>query len=91
MGYTIWRFFNESLRGDTVGSSFLGLWSVTTSQAVSLYLAVGLVCLAGVVIARRLRDPAYAALGRDVPGSSHQPLKQTEPVLGSSTRGTTES
>ncbi len=91
MGYAIWRFFNESLRGDTVGSSFLGLWPVTTSQAVSLYLAFGLFIMAGVVIVRRLRDPAYAALGRDVPGSCHHQPKKTDPVVSSSIRSTTES
>jgi phosphatidylglycerol---prolipoprotein diacylglyceryl transferase len=72
MGYAIWRFFNEGLRGDTVGSSFLGLWSLTTSQAVSLYLVCGLLALTSVVIVRRIRNPTYAALGRDVPGSSQQ-------------------
>ena len=76
LGYAGWRFFNEGLRGDTVASSFLGLWTVTTSQAVSLYLGVGTLILAGVVIVRRWRDPALGTLGREVPGSSkYQPPK----------------
>jgi phosphatidylglycerol:prolipoprotein diacylglycerol transferase len=89
LGYAIWRFFNEGLRGDTVGSTFLGLWSVTTSQAVSLYLACGLLILSGVVVVRRLRDPAYAALGRDVPGSSHQRPPSTSPVEAKSAPSST--
>jgi phosphatidylglycerol---prolipoprotein diacylglyceryl transferase len=72
LGYAVWRFFNESLRGDTVSSSFMG-WGVTTSQAVSLWLAVGTLSLAGAVIWRRLRSPSEAAKGRFVPGScNHQ-------------------
>lgn len=76
VGYAAWRFINEGLRGDTVASSFLGLWTVTTSQAVSLYLGLGAILLACVVIYRRARDPQLAALARVVPGSSnHRPLK----------------
>jgi phosphatidylglycerol---prolipoprotein diacylglyceryl transferase len=76
LGYAVWRFFNEGLRGDTVASSFLGLWTVTTSQAVSLYLALGVLALGAVVTARRMRDPTLAALARSVPGSSnHRPAK----------------
>jgi phosphatidylglycerol---prolipoprotein diacylglyceryl transferase len=87
LGYAAWRFFNESLRGDTVASSFLGLWTVTTSQAVSLYLALGTLILAGVVVFRRLRDPAVAALGRQVPGSSnHRPPKDQPPVNDAAVR-----
>jgi len=70
-GYTVWRFINEGLRGDTVASSFLGLWTVTTSQAVSLYLGIAVLLLALVVIVRRARDPSLAALARVVPGSSN--------------------
>jgi phosphatidylglycerol---prolipoprotein diacylglyceryl transferase len=76
LGYAIWRIFNESLRGDTVACSFFGL-TVTTSQAVSLYLIIGVLMLAAWVMYRRLRSPALAALGRDVPGSSHQHSAQT--------------
>ena len=80
LGYVIWRFINEGLRGDTVASSFLGIWTVTTSQAVSLYLALGVVVLATVVIGRRMRDPALAARAREVPGSSnHRPAKEQTP------------
>ena len=75
LGYAFWRFFNESLRGDTVASSFFG-WTVTTSQAVSLYLILGVFALVAGVIYRRLRSPALAELGRQVPGSCHhRPLK----------------
>jgi phosphatidylglycerol---prolipoprotein diacylglyceryl transferase len=75
-GYVTWRFINEGLRGDTVASSFLGLFPVTTSQAVSLYLAVGGAVLVVVVSLRRRCDPALAALARNVPGSSnHRPAK----------------
>jgi phosphatidylglycerol:prolipoprotein diacylglycerol transferase len=75
LGYAFWRFFNESLRGDTVASSFFG-WTVTTSQAVSLYLTLGVFALVAGVIYRRLRSPALAELGRQVPGSCHhRPLK----------------
>jgi prolipoprotein diacylglyceryltransferase len=78
LGYAVWRFFNESLRGDTVSSSFLG-WGVTTSQAVSLWLGVGTLALAAGVIWRRLRDPLVAARGRQVPGSSnHRPDKDQQ-------------
>jgi phosphatidylglycerol:prolipoprotein diacylglycerol transferase len=69
LGYCAWRFINEGLRGDTVASSFLGLWTVTTSQAMSLYLALGVLGMAAVVAWRRQRDPRLAALGREVPGS----------------------
>lgn len=80
LGYAGWRFINEGLRGDTVASSFLGFWTVTTSQAVSLYLAVLVLALGAVVIARRLRDPALAAQARHVPGSSnHRPAKDQAP------------
>lgn len=80
LGYACWRFINEGLRGDTVASSFLGLWTVTTSQAVSLYLALVVVAFGAVVISRRRRDPALAALARHVPGSSnHRPAKDQAP------------
>lgn len=80
-GYAGWRFINEGLRGDTVASSFLGLFTVTTSQAVSLYLALGGMMLAGVVVLRRMRDPALAILARSVPGSSnHRPAKDQAPM-----------
>jgi phosphatidylglycerol:prolipoprotein diacylglycerol transferase len=76
LGYAAWRFINESLRGDTVSSSFLG-WGVTTSQAVSLWLALGTLLLAAGVIWRRWRDPGVANRARHVPGSSnHQPDKE---------------
>jgi phosphatidylglycerol:prolipoprotein diacylglycerol transferase len=70
-GYAVWRFINEGLRGDTVGSSFLGLWPVTTSQAVSLYLVCAVGAATAVVVWRRRRDPALAAQARVVPGSRH--------------------
>ncbi len=70
LGYAAWRFINEGLRGDTVSTSFLGLWTITTSQAVSLYLAIATVLMAAVVITRRWRDPLLAAQARHVPGSS---------------------
>jgi len=80
LGYAAWRFINEGLRGDTVASSFFGLWTVTTSQAVSLYLALAVVAMGAVVITRRMRDPALAALARHVPGSSnHRPAKDQAP------------
>ena len=76
LGYAVWRFINEGLRGDTVASSFLGL-PVTTSQAVSLWLALGVCVLGAVVVARRWRDPLAAAAGRSVPGScNHRPAKE---------------
>lgn len=79
-GYAGWRFLNEGLRGDTVASSFLGL-PVTTSQAVSLWLVLGGLVLTVVVVVRRRRDPALAALARSVPGSSnHRPAKDQAPM-----------
>ena len=88
LGYASWRFINEGLRGDTVASSFLGLWPVTTSQAVSLYLALGVLVFAGVVIIRRMRDPALAALARHVPGSSnHRPANDQAPGNDAPARG----
>ena len=80
LGYAGWRFINEGLRGDTVASSFFGLWPVTTSQAVSLYLAVAVLAMAVVVGVRRRRDPVLGALARQVPGSSnHRPPKDQAP------------
>lgn len=80
LGYAMWRFINEGLRGDTVASSFLGLWTVTTSQAVSLYLILAVLAMATVVGVRRRRDPALGALARQVPGSSnHRPAKDQAP------------
>lgn len=80
LGYAAWRFINEGLRGDTVGSSFLGLWAVTTSQAVSLYLILAVIAAAAVVIIRRMRNPVLADMARQVPGSSnHRPAKDQEP------------
>lgn len=80
-GYALWRFINEGLRGDTVESTFLGLWTVTTSQAVSLYLACVGMALALVVIIRRKQSPELSAIGRDVPGSCHQRSKSAaDPV-----------
>ena len=78
LGYAFWRFFNESLRGDTVASSFIG-WTVTTSQAVSLYLIVAVFILTAWVCYRRLRSPSVAEQGRHVPGSCHhRAVKRSE-------------
>ncbi len=72
IGYAIWRFINEGLRGDTVMTTFLGLFPVTTSQALSLALAIVAICLAAVELWRRSRDPVARTLAHDVPGSIHQ-------------------
>ena len=48
LGYAAWRTFNEALRGDTVMSSFWGLFPATTSQVLSITIALG-----GVAVATR--------------------------------------
>jgi phosphatidylglycerol:prolipoprotein diacylglycerol transferase len=71
IGYAAWRFVNESLRGDTVPTSFLGLTTVTTSQAVGLYLVAAAAVATAAVVWHRRTHPAAARRAREVPGSVH--------------------
>jgi phosphatidylglycerol:prolipoprotein diacylglycerol transferase len=73
LGYAAWRFLNESLRGDTVMTTFWGLFPVTTSQALSLDLALAASVAAVAIGLRRRRDAEARRLAADVPGSRHQP------------------
>jgi phosphatidylglycerol:prolipoprotein diacylglycerol transferase len=68
-GYTAWRTFNEALRGDTVMTTFWGLFPATTSQALSLDFALATVVAIGVVQWRRRHSPELGRLAREVPGS----------------------
>ncbi|MBA3846910.1 MAG: prolipoprotein diacylglyceryl transferase [Planctomycetes bacterium] len=60
IGYGAWRFINEGLRGDHhpgARTAFFGMADLSTSQATSIYLAVGGVVLLAVAMARD-RGPA---------------------------------
>ncbi len=85
MGYGIWRFINEILRGDDkIPSNLLGLpdphGHIDTSQATSLQLAVGAVVVAVLVHVYRMRHPEAAIAAAQVPGSTHAPPRPT-PVV----------
>jgi phosphatidylglycerol:prolipoprotein diacylglycerol transferase len=71
VGYGVWRFIDEGLRGDTIQGSFWGLFPATTSQVTSLNLVIATVIGAVVMHYRRRRDPTLAKLAEEVPGSVH--------------------
>jgi phosphatidylglycerol:prolipoprotein diacylglycerol transferase len=73
LGYAGWRTFNETLRGDTVMSSFWGLFPATTSQVLSLTIALAALVAAAVVVWRRRRSPERQRRAYAVPGSIHAP------------------
>ncbi len=76
IGYGVWRFINEGLRGDDkIPSNLLGLPAdagvIDTSQATSLHIIVITIVVAVLVIAHRRRHPGSRARSGDVPGSIH--------------------
>jgi phosphatidylglycerol:prolipoprotein diacylglycerol transferase len=82
VGYGIWRFINEYLRGDDkIPSNLFALpvhgdsW-LDTSQATSLHLIVGAVVVAVVIHLHRRRHPEAAARARQVPGSIRGTMPQ---------------
>lgn len=76
VGYAVWRFGNEALRGDHDAFAFgTGL---TTSQATSIWLVLGAMVLATVVGAWRRRHPEALAAASRVPGSRHAPSSTQE-------------
>ncbi len=70
LGYAIWRFGNEALRGDTIPTTLFGI-PMSTSQLISIWLVAGGLALAGAVVWRRRSDPALLELATRVPGSRH--------------------
>jgi prolipoprotein diacylglyceryltransferase len=69
VGYAVWRFGNEAMRGDHDAFAFgTGL---TTSQGTSVWLLVAAVLMAVFVGAQRRQNPALATRARLVPGSCH--------------------
>lgn len=74
VGYACWRFFNESLRGDNVASSFWGIHQFTTSQVTSLnaLLLSGIITLA--VFLWRRTHPIANRRAQMVPGSRYAQL-----------------
>ena len=77
--YASWRTFNEDLRGDTVMTTFWGLFPATTSQALSLDIAGAALVASLVVIWRRRRFPELRRLACVVPGSSAAPAPVAAP------------
>jgi phosphatidylglycerol:prolipoprotein diacylglycerol transferase len=71
LGYAAWRIVDESLRGDTVWTTFWGWFPATTSQVVSLDLIVATVVGGAIVATIRRRSPLAARIARHVPGSIH--------------------
>jgi phosphatidylglycerol:prolipoprotein diacylglycerol transferase len=71
LGYAIWRTFNEALRGDTVMCSFWGLFPATTSQVLSITIALATLVAAAVVVWRRRRSPERQRRAYAVPGSRY--------------------
>ena len=84
VGYGVWRFINEGLRGDADVFAFNG--AMTTSQATSLWLIAGAIIGALLVGWRRRSEPGAAERAARVPGSIHAAAEQaakTEGVGGS--------
>jgi phosphatidylglycerol:prolipoprotein diacylglycerol transferase len=79
LGYAGWRSFNEALRGDTVMTSFWGLFPATTSQVLSLDIALVTVVAAVVVVWRRRRSPERQRRAYAVPGSRYARVAQPDP------------
>lgn len=69
VGYGIWRFVNEGLRGDLDAFSFGG--AVTTSQATSLEMVLVAIIAAVVIRWYRQSHADAARVARLVPGSRH--------------------
>lgn len=70
VGYALWRFCNEGLRGDHDVFAYGGTL-LTTSQATSIHLVVAAILVAVVVGNRRRRSPELAVAAARVPGSRY--------------------
>ena len=80
VGYTIWRFCNEALRGDHDVHAYGDL--MTTSQATSIHLVLGTIVVAVAIGWYRRTHPAAAAAAALVPGSRHAPAVVVVPLSG---------
>jgi phosphatidylglycerol:prolipoprotein diacylglycerol transferase len=88
LGYALWRSFNESLRGDTVLMSCYGLFTATTSQVLSLHIAIIGLVAAALITWRRHRNPRMNALAHQVPGSRYDRTADPLPASTDAPAGT---